>query len=56
MQKKWKTIKPSSYKNLKKCLKELKKKYHISYWIEDIVKNTYNIGLIINHATVSRLF
>ncbi|MAJ66073.1 MAG: hypothetical protein CMI76_02120 [Candidatus Pelagibacter sp.] len=42
MQKKWKTIKPSSYKNLKKCLKELKKKYHISFWIEDIIKNKKN--------------
>jgi len=46
MEKKWKTIKPTSYKNLKKCLKELKKKYYISFWIEDIVKNKKNKILI----------
>jgi len=37
MYKIWKTIEPKNYKNIKHCIKDLKKKgYYVSIWIEDI--------------------
>ena len=39
----WKTIEPKNYKNIKQCIKELKKnKFHVSVWIEDICNNKKN--------------
>ncbi len=39
----WKTIKPSKYKNISHCIKEIKKKrIYTSYWIENIVNNKKN--------------
>ena len=40
MNKTWKTIKPKNYKNINHCIKSLKrKKYNVSVWIENIIKN-----------------
>ena len=40
MPKIWKTIKPKKYKNIKQCLKDLKKNnFKISAWIENVIKN-----------------
>ncbi len=37
MHKIWKSIEPCRYKNIKDCIKDLKKKgYYVSIWIEDI--------------------
>ena len=39
----WKSIKPKNYKNIKQCIKELKKNdFHVSVWIEDICNNKKN--------------
>ena len=38
----WKVIKSVKYNKLGDCLKELKKKYKISPWIEDIIKRNKN--------------
>ena len=39
----WKLIKPKNYKNIKQCIKELKKNdFHVSVWIEDICNNKKN--------------
>tara|TARA_B110001452_G_scaffold208148_1_gene178398 strand:+ start:50 stop:529 length:480 start_codon:yes stop_codon:yes gene_type:complete len=42
MKKIWKTIEPKNYKNIDQCIKDLKKKYNVSIWIENIVKNKKN--------------
>ena len=43
MNKSWKTIKPKDYKNINHCIKSLKrKKYNVSVWIENIIKNKKN--------------
>jgi len=47
MPKIWKTIKPKKYKNIKQCLKDLKKNnFKISAWIENVIKNKKNKILI----------
>ena len=38
----WKSIKVKKYKKLGDCLDDLKKKYIISAWIEDIIKKNKN--------------
>ena len=43
MEKIWKTIKPSNFKNPNECIKNLKKKkFRVSAWIEDIILNKRN--------------
>ncbi len=43
MNKTWKTIKPKNYKDVKQCIKSLKKrKYNVSVWIENIINNKKN--------------
>ena len=39
----WKIIEPKNYKDIKHCIKELKKNgFHVSMWIEDICNNKKN--------------
>ena len=46
----WKSIEPKNYKNIKHCIKELKKNgFHISMWIEDICNNKKNKIKITKH-------
>ena len=43
MDKIWKIIEPSKYKNINNCIKDIeKKKNHISIWIYDITRNKKN--------------
>ena len=48
MNKPWKIINKSNYKNIQECLKDLKKKTIISHWILDVLKNKKNKIFITN--------
>ena len=48
MNKPWKKLNRSNYKNISECLNELKKEISISPWILDIIKNKKNKIYITN--------